>query len=177
MQSLSVGGQAHIAGFGFQGGIDVNEMQTTGKILSTANTWEIMGVKQIEGFNVHHCSAPNDMKFKFCIPFNVQKYILDCNQPQHPSRYDDTFVTKFVGKWIVLIGNESSPYIFYVKRDLLNIQLKKNKIKEEHLMQDYELLMCVNLAMTHLNRFIKKENILVGQELELPNVVKVLPVW
>jgi hypothetical protein len=64
-----------------------------------------------------------------------------------------------------------------VKRDLLNIQLKKNKIKEEHLMQDYELLMCVNLAMTHLNRFIKKENILVGQELELPNVVKVLPVW
>jgi len=37
-QSLSVGGQAHIAGFGFQGGIDVNEMQTTGKSLSTANT-------------------------------------------------------------------------------------------------------------------------------------------
>jgi hypothetical protein len=44
-------------------------------------------------------------------------------------------------------------------------------------MQDYELLMCVNLAMTHLNQFIKKGNILVGQELELPNVVKVLPVW
>lgn len=37
-QSLSVGGQTRIAGFGFQGGIDVNEMQTTGKILSTANT-------------------------------------------------------------------------------------------------------------------------------------------
>ncbi len=44
-QSLSVGGRAHIAGFGFQGGIDVNEMQTTGKTLSTANTWEIQGVK------------------------------------------------------------------------------------------------------------------------------------
>jgi hypothetical protein len=64
-----------------------------------------------------------------------------------------------------------------VKRDLLNIQLNKNKIKEERFMQDYELLMCVNLAMTHLNHFIKKENVLVGQELELPNVVKVLPVW
>jgi hypothetical protein len=34
-QSLSIGGQAHIAGFGFQG---VNGMQTTGKSLSTANT-------------------------------------------------------------------------------------------------------------------------------------------
>jgi hypothetical protein len=64
-----------------------------------------------------------------------------------------------------------------VKKDLLNIQLNRNKIKEERLMQDYELLMCVNLAMTHLNQFIKKENILVGQGLELPNVVKVLPVW
>ncbi len=80
--------------------------------LSTANTQEIQSVKQIKDLNVHPHSV-----LKFCIPFAIQRYILEGNDP-----------------------NSSCDMVIKI-----------------------------------LYQFIKNENILRGQKLELLNVVKVLP--
>jgi len=73
---------------------------------------------------------------------------------QSLSQCDDTFEPNVTGKWIVWSEDQHACYVFKVRRYLYRLALSdwhQDEIK--CLMQDYKLLMFVNLAMTHLDRY------------------------
>jgi len=178
-ESRGAGGQIRIAGSGVQGQIDIKATETQGGNLTIANTQEIGGIKQIQGFIVHPRCQGNDLLFNFCLPSrsmpgsSTQSGV----DLQSLSQCGDTFNPKVTGKWIVWSENEAAGYVFKVRRYLYRLPSSKlNQDEIECLMHDYKLLMFVNLAMTHLDRYDTNDHVrLTKRNLELPYVIKVLP--
>jgi hypothetical protein len=76
---------------------------------------------------------------------------------QSLSQRDDTFEPKVTGKWIVWSEEQYACYVFKVRRYLYRLPSSKlNQDEIKRLMQDYKLLMFVNLAMTHLEAMPKQ---------------------
>jgi hypothetical protein len=170
-KSRGAGGQIHIAGSGVQGQIDIKAMETQGGHLTIENTQEIQGFKQIQGFNVRPRSRGGDLVFKFCLPESSTQSGIDL---QSLLRCDDTFEPKVTGKWIVWSKNQHASYIFEVSRDLYQLCSSKLHHVTMRLMQDYKLLMFVNLAMTHLDRYNTNQKV-TEEKPELAHVMKVTP--
>ncbi|CAK9193921.1 unnamed protein product [Sphagnum troendelagicum] len=178
-ESRGAGGQIRIAGSGVQGQIDIKATETQGGNLTIANTQEIGGIKQIQGFIVHPRCRENDLVFNFCLPSRLMpgsstESGIDL---QSLSQCDDTFDPKVTGKWNVWSENQHASYIFEVRRYLY--RLPSSKLHQDEikcLMQDYQLLMFVNLAMTHLDRYNTNDIVrLTERNPELPYVIKVTP--
>ncbi|KAH8949237.1 hypothetical protein BDL97_10G021400 [Sphagnum fallax] len=129
---------------------------------------EIWGIQQIQG------CRENDLVFKFCLPGSSTQSGIDL---QSLSLCDDTFEPKITGKWIVRSEEQHAYYVFKVKRYLYRLPSSGLHLDEiKCLMQDYKLLMSVNLAMTHLDRYDTNDHfILTEQNPELPYVIKVTP--
>jgi hypothetical protein len=178
-ESRGAGGQIHIAGSGVQGQIDIKAMETQGGNLTIANTQEIGGIKQIQGFIVHPRCRENDLVFNFCLPSRLmpESSTQSGMDLQSLSQCDDTFEPKVTGKWIVWSEDQHACYVFKVRRYLYRLALSdwhQDEIK--CLMQDYKLLMFVNLAMTHLDRYNTNDIVrLTERNPELPYVIKVTP--
>jgi hypothetical protein len=171
-ESRGAGGQIRIAGSGVQGQIDIKATETQGGNLTIANTQEIGGIKQIQGFIVHRCCRENDLVFKFCLPESSTQSGIDL---QSLLQCDDTFEPKVTGKWIVWSKEQHAGYVFKVSRDLYRLRSSKlHQDETKRLMQDYRLLMFVNLAMTHLDRYNTNQNV-TEQKPELAYVIKVSP--
>jgi hypothetical protein len=178
-ESCGAGGQIRIAGSGVQGQIDIKATETQGGNLTIANTQEIGGIKQIQGFIVHPRCQENDLVFKFSLPNRLMPGSSTQSgiDLQSLSQCDDTFEPKVTGKWNVWSEGQAVGYVFKVRRYLYRLpssELHQDEIK--CLMQDYKLLMFVNLAMTHLDRYNTNNNVrLTERNPELPYVIKVTP--
>jgi hypothetical protein len=155
-ESRGAGGQIHNVGSGVQGQIDIKATETQGGNLTIANTQEIGCIKQIQGFIVHPRCRENDLVFNFCLPTRLMPGSSTQSgvDLQSLSQCDDTFEPKVTGKWIVWSKEHHACYVFKVRRYLYRLPSSKlNRDEIICLMQDYKLLMFVNLAMTHLDRY------------------------
>jgi hypothetical protein len=178
-KSRGAGGQIHIAGSGIQGQIGIKPTKTQGGSVTIANTQERGGIKQIQGFIVHPRSQKNDLIFNFCLPRGLMPGASTQSgvDLQSLSQCDDTFYPKVTGKWIVWSEDQNAGCKFKVIRYLNRFCLSE-PLKDDItcLMQGYELLMFVNLKMTHLDRYNTNGNVrLTEQKPELPGVIKVGP--
>ncbi len=177
-ESRGAGGQIRIAGSGGQANIGSKATKTQGGNLTIANTQEYGGIKQIQGFIVRPRCRGNDLLFNFYLPSSSRP---GCSTQsgvdlQTPSQADVTFEPKVTGKWIVWSEKEAAGYVFKVKRYLYRLPSSGLDEDEICLMQVYELIMFVNLAMTHLDRYDTKDHIiLTEQNPELLDVIKVAP--
>jgi hypothetical protein len=173
-ESRGAGGQIRIAGSGVQGQIDIKATETQGGNLTIANTQEIAGIKQIQGFIVHPRCRGNDLVFNFCLPSRLMPGSSTQSRVdlQSLSQCDDTFEPKVTGKWIVWSEEQYAPYVFKVRRHLYRFPSSRTS-QDKHLMQDYNLHMLVNLAMTHLDRY--NDRVITLQNPELRYVIKVIP--
>jgi hypothetical protein len=178
-ESHGAGGQIRIAGSGVQTSIGSKATKTQGGNLTIANTQEIGGIKQIQGFIVHPRCRENDLVFNFCLPSRLmpESSTQSGIDLQSLSQCDDTFEPKVTGKWIVWSENQHAGYVFKVRRYLY--RLRSSELHQDEklcLMQDYQLLMFVNLAMTHLDRYNTNDIVrLTERNPELPYVIKVSP--
>ncbi|CAM6064322.1 unnamed protein product [Sphagnum tenellum] len=178
-ESRGAGGQIHVAGSGIQGQIDIKAMETQGGNITIANTQEIGGIKQIQGFIVHPRCRENDLVFNFRLPSRLMPGSSTQSgvDLQSLSQCNDTFEPKVTGKWIVWSEEQHACYVFKVRRDLHRYcSFRLNLDEMKWLMQDYKLLMFVNLAMTHLDRYDTNDHVrLTERNPELPYVIKVTP--
>jgi hypothetical protein len=178
-ESRGAGGQIHNAGSGVQGQIDIKATEIQGGNLTIANTQEIGGIKQIQGFLVHPCCRENDLVFNFCLPTRLMtgsslKVVLTCKV------FHNVMILlsqKSLASGIVWSKEQHACYVFKVRRYLY--RLPSSKLNQDEiicLMQDYKLLMFVNLAMTHLDRYNTNDIVrLTEQNPDLPYVIKVTP--
>jgi hypothetical protein len=173
LESRGMFGQGMIAGFGMQ--VQVREVTTNtfGQNSSRADTEEIVGVKQIEGFNVHNHNFEEDLIYKFCIPTRIR----NSNDPMRFLRYKDTFTPIIVGKWDVSKENafEAANYIFKVERHLVHIEQDAVTLGRG-CPQDYVLEMFINLAMTHLDGLRSDKTIEIRERSFVGPAIQVFPV-
>ncbi len=87
LESRGMLGQGMVAGFGIQVQSQKDTTKTFGQNSLRADTEEVLGVKQIEGFNVHNRNVEEDLIYKFCIPTGIK----NGNNPMRFLRYSDTF--------------------------------------------------------------------------------------
>jgi hypothetical protein len=178
-ESRGAGGQIRLAGSGVQGQIDIKATETQGGNLTSSYTQESGGIKQIQGFIVRPQSRNNDLVFKFCLPDRLMPGSSTQSGMDLKSllRCDDTFEPKVTGTWNVWSKNQHAFYIFEVRRYLYrSLSSELHQDEKLCLMQHYQLLMFVNLAMTHLDRYNTNDIVrLTEQDPELPYVIKVSP--
>jgi hypothetical protein len=163
-------GQVLVAGSGGQVQHHQDTTKTSGGRSSMTRTQEEY-VKQIEGFIVCDFSFEDDLIYKFCIPKNIK----NSKDPVKLSRYCQSFTPKVVGTWYVSKKNNSitAPFTFSVKRNLKSNDGNYGGGR----LQDYVLLMYINLAMTHLDGLRSNKSITLEQQnLEEPGVIHVFHV-
>jgi len=173
LESRSMFGQGMIAGFGMQVQVREDTTNTFGQNSSKADTKEIIGVKQIEGFNVHNHNFEEDLIYKFCIPRGIR----NSNNPMRFLRYKDTFTPIIVGKWDVSKENafEAAEYTFKVERHLFHIEQDPVTLGRG-CTQDYVLEMFINLAMTHLDGLHSNKTIEIRERSFVGPAIQVFPV-
>jgi hypothetical protein len=169
LESSGAFGQVLVAGSGGQVQHHQDSTKTIGGRSSMTCTQE-ENVKQIEGFIVCKFDFEEDLIYKFCIP----KRIKNSKDPIRLLRYCHSFTPKIVGTWCVSEQNNSitAPFTFRVERNLKSVEGNCGGGR----LQDYELLMFINLAMTHLDGLRSNKSItLERQNLEEPGVIHVFP--
>jgi len=173
LESRGMFGQGMIAGFGTQVQVREDTTNTFGQKSSRADTEEIIGVKQIEGFSVHNHNFEEDLIYKFCIPRGIRS----SNNPMRLLRYKDTFTPIIVGKWDVSKENvsEAAEYTFKVERHLLHIEQGPVTLGRG-CPQDYVLEMFINLAMTHLDGLRSDKTIEIRERSFVGPAIQVFPV-
>jgi len=156
LESRGMFGQCMVAGSGIQVQGREDTTNTFGQNSSRADTEEIMGVRQIGGFEVHNHNLGEDLIYKFCIPRGIR----NSNNPMRFLRYKDTFTPIIVGKWDVSKENasEAAEYTFKVERHLFPIEQGPVTLGRGR-RQDYMRQMFINLAMTHLDGLRSDETI------------------
>jgi hypothetical protein len=173
VESRGMFGQAMIAGAGMQVQGREDTTNTSGQKSSRADTEETIGVKQIEGFNVHNHNFEEYSIYGFCIPTGIK----NSNNPMRFLRYKDTFTPIIVGKWDVSKENacEAANYIFKVERDLVHIEQGPVTLGRV-CQQDYVLEMFINLAMTHLVGLRSDKTIKIHGPSFVERAIQVFPV-
>jgi len=166
-------GQGMVAGSGIQVQVREDTTQTFGQNSSRADIEEILGVKQIEGFNVHKRNFEEDLIYKFSIPTSIK----NSNNPRRFLRYSDTFTPRIVGNWDVSKENasEAANYTFKVNRQLFHIAQGAVTFGRGRL-QDYVLEMFINLAMTHLDGLRSDKTIEIREQSFVGKAIQVFPV-
>ncbi|CAN5968999.1 unnamed protein product [Sphagnum jensenii] len=161
LESKGMFGQGMVAGSGIQVQGREDTTKTFGQNSSRADTEEILGVKQIGGFNVHNRNVEENLIYKFCIPIGIKNGI----NPMRFLRYSDTFTPIIVGNWEVSMANASDAanYTFKVERHLFHIEQGAVTFGKGRL-QDYVLEMFINLKMTHLDGLRSDKTIEICQE-------------
>jgi hypothetical protein len=169
LESRGMFGQGMIAGSGMQVQGREDTTNTVGQNSSRADTEEIIGVKQIEGFNVHNYNFEEDLIYKFCIPTGIK----NSNNPMRFSRYKHTLTPIIVGNWDVSKENafEAANYTFKVERHLFHIEQGAITFGRG-CPQDYVLEMFINLAMTHLDGLRSDKTIEIHQRKFVGNFVE-----
>jgi hypothetical protein len=166
LESSGALGQVLVAGFGAQFQHHQDTTKTSGGRSSITCTQE-GNVKQIEGFIVCKFYFKEDLIYKFCIPKSIKDHV-------RLLRYCHSFTPKLVSTWCVSEENNSitTPFTFSVERNLKSGEGNCGGGR----LQDYVLVMCINLAMTHLNGLRSNKNIILEEKnLEEPGVIHVFP--
>jgi hypothetical protein len=173
LESRGMLGRGMIAGSGMQVQVREDTTNTFGQNSSRADTEEILGVKQIEGFNVHNHNIEEDLIYKFCIPRGIR----NSNNPMRFLRYKDTFTPIIVGKWDVSKENasEAANYTFKVERHLFHIEQGPVTLGRG-CPQDYVLEMFINLGMTHLDGLRSDKTIEIRERSFVGPAIQVFPV-
>jgi hypothetical protein len=169
LESSGASGQVLVAGSGGQVQHHQDTTKTSGGRSSMTCTQE-ENVKQIEGFIVCKFDFEEDLIYKFCIP----KSIKNSKDPVRLLRYCHSITPKTVGTWCVSEENNSitAPFTFSVERSLKSSEGNCGGGR----LQDYVLVMYINLAMTHLDGLRSNKSItLEKQNLEEPGVIHVFP--
>ncbi|CAM6046793.1 unnamed protein product [Sphagnum compactum] len=173
LDSRGMFGQGMVVGSGIRVQVREDTTQAFERNSSMADTEEILGVKQIEGFNVHNRNFEEDLIYKFCIPRGIK----NSNNPMRFLRYKDTFTPIIVGKWDVSRENacEGANYTFKVERHLVHIEQGPVTLGRR-CPQDYVLEMLINLAMTHLDGLHLDKTIEIRGPSFVEPAVQVFPV-
>ncbi|CAM6024290.1 unnamed protein product [Sphagnum balticum] len=173
LESRGMFGQGMIAGSGMRVQGREDTTNTFVQNSSRADTEEIIGVKQIEGFNVHNHNFEEDLIYKFCIPRGIR----NSNNPTRFLRYSDTFTPIIVGNWEVSKENafEAANYTFKVERHLFHIEQGAVTFGRGRL-QDYVLEMFINLAMTHLDGLRSDKTIEIRERSFVGPAIQLFPV-
>jgi hypothetical protein len=169
LESSGASGQVLVAGSGAKVQHHQDTTKTSGGRSSITCTQE-ENVKQIEGFIVCKFDYEEDLIYKFCIP----KSIKNSKDPVRLLRYCHSFTPKIVGTWCVSEENNSitAPFTFNVGRNLKSGEGNCGGGR----LQDYVLVMYINLAMTHLDGLRSNKSIMLEkQNLEEPGVIHVFP--
>jgi hypothetical protein len=169
LQSSGASGQLLVAGSGAQVQHHQDTTETSGGRSAMTHTQE-ENFKQIEGFRVCNFNLNADLIYKFCIPESIK----NSEDPKRLWRYCHSFTPQIVGTWCVSKENTQSmaPFTFTVRR---NLKSGKGNCGGGRL-QEYELVMLINLAMTHLDGLRSNKSItLEERNLEEPKVIHVFP--
>jgi hypothetical protein len=160
LESRGMFGQGMVAGSGIQVQGREDTTNTFGQNSSRADTEEVLGVKQIEGFNVHNRNVEEDLIYKFCIPTGIK----NGNNPMRFLRYSDTFTPIIVGNWEVSMENEfeAANYTFKVERRVFHIEQGAVTFGKG-CPQEYVLEMFINLKMKHLDGLRSDKTIEIRQ--------------
>ncbi len=138
-----------------------------------SESFELVAIKmpKLQGDHVKSTSLPaEDILRKFGVSLKdfPETHVITRNCKEEQS-----------GQFVPLVRREEQHacYVFKVRRYLYRLLPSKlNQDEIKCLMQDYKLLMFVNLAMTHLNRYDTNDHVrLTDRNPELPSVIKVPP--
>jgi len=169
LESSGALGQVLVAGSGAK----VQHHQDTTKTnagRSSITCTQEESIKQIEGFIVCKFDFEEDLIYKFCIPKSIKK----SKDHVRLLRYCHSFTPKIVGTWCVSEESNTitAPFTFSVERNLKSSEGNYGGGR----LQEYVLVMYINLAMTHLDGLRSNKSItLEKQNLEEPGVIHVFP--